>query len=243
MQMNLQDYNMKLLDIFKKSNTLNEGVYDPSIFKAFFLAGGPGSGKTFVTGKVTSGHGLRFINSDTFFEKLLRDAELSMDLEYLKYEKPDEYEKAMQLRDKAKLSAKKAESNYLVGRLGVIYDGTGDDYAKIKNLRQKCIELGYDTYMIFVNTSLDVALQRNAQRERSVAKDVVTDSWKSVQNNMGKFQNLFGTSNFIVVDNNTFNEDLLNKVWKRVTSMIKAPIKNPIAKQWIDAQLQMKKRT
>ena len=28
---------------------LKEGLYDPNIFKAFFLAGGPGSGKTFVT--------------------------------------------------------------------------------------------------------------------------------------------------------------------------------------------------
>ena len=30
---------------------LNEGVNDPSIFKAVFLAGGPGSGKSFVVGK------------------------------------------------------------------------------------------------------------------------------------------------------------------------------------------------
>ena len=31
---------------------LAEGVYDKGIFKAFFLAGGPGSGKTFVTQNV-----------------------------------------------------------------------------------------------------------------------------------------------------------------------------------------------
>lgn len=233
---------MKLINLLKESLGLNEGVYDPNILKAFFLAGGPGSGKTFVSGKVTAGHGLRFINSDTFFEKLLRDAQLSMDLEYLKQEVPDDYEKAMQLRDKAKISAKKAESNYLIGRLGVIYDGTGAEYDKIQDLRDKCIDLGYDTYMIFVNTSLDVALERNARRERSVAKDVVTDSWQSVQNNMGKFQNLFGASNFIVVDNNKFNEDILNKVWKRVRSMVKAPLKNPIGKRWIEQQLTMRKR-
>ena len=233
---------MKLINLLKESLGLNEGVYDPNILKAFFLAGGPGSGKTFVSGKVTSGHGLRFINSDTFFEKLLRDAKLSMDLEYLKQEVPDDYEKAMQLRDKAKMSAGKAEANYLVGRLGVIYDGTGAEYDKIKDLRDKCIDLGYDTYMIFVNTSLDVALERNAKRERSVAKDIVTDSWQSVQNNMGKFQNLFGGSNFIVVDNNKFNEDVLNKVWKRVRALVKAPLKNPIGKRWIEQQLAMRKR-
>lgn len=234
---------MKLLKLLKESLGLNEGVYDRNILKAFFLAGGPGSGKTFVSGKVTSGHGLRFINSDIFFEKLLRDAQLSMDLEYLKQEFPADYEKAMQLRDKAKMSAGKAEANYLVGRLGVIYDGTGADYERIKDLRDKCIDLGYDTYMIFVNTSLDVALERNAKRERSVAKDIVTDSWQSVQNNMGKFQNLFGGSNFIVVDNNKFNENVLNKVWKRVRALVNAPLINPIGKRWIEQQLVMRKKS
>jgi len=29
---------------------LEEGVNDPAIFKAVFMAGGPGSGKSFVTG-------------------------------------------------------------------------------------------------------------------------------------------------------------------------------------------------
>ena len=38
---------------------INEGVYDPGIFKAFFLAGGPGSGKSFVTSRVFAGTGLK----------------------------------------------------------------------------------------------------------------------------------------------------------------------------------------
>ena len=33
---------------FKHEVTLSEGVYDPGIFKAFFMAGGPGSGKSYV---------------------------------------------------------------------------------------------------------------------------------------------------------------------------------------------------
>ena len=37
---------MKLKDI------INEGVYDPGIFKAIFLAGGPGSGKSFVANEL-----------------------------------------------------------------------------------------------------------------------------------------------------------------------------------------------
>ena len=47
--------------------TLKEGVYDPGIFKAFFLAGGPGSGKTFVTAQAFAGTGLKVVNSDSAF--------------------------------------------------------------------------------------------------------------------------------------------------------------------------------
>ena len=232
---------MKLINLLKESLGLNEGVYDPGILKVFFLAGGPGSGKSFVSGKVTGGQGLKFINSDAYFERLLRKTGMGMDIEKL-YGAEDTKIKVDTLRSKAKASAKRTEANYLEGRLGVIFDGTGDDYEKIEGLRQKCIELGYDTYMIFVNTSLDVALQRNQARERTVPINVVKDSWNSVQNNLGKFQNLFGRENMIVVDNNEFKENVLNKVWRQVMKIVKNPVKNPIGKKWIESQLAMKKR-
>ena len=59
---------------------IREGLYDPGIFKAFFLAGGPGSGKTFVTKKITGGLGLKNVNSDTAFEVALKKAGLSLDM-------------------------------------------------------------------------------------------------------------------------------------------------------------------
>ena len=55
---------------------LNEGVYDPGIFKAFFLAGGPGSGKTFVTQTAFAGTGLKVVNSDNAFERGLKKSNL-----------------------------------------------------------------------------------------------------------------------------------------------------------------------
>ena len=55
---------------------LSEGLYDPGIFKAFFLAGGPGAGKTFVTSSAFSGSGLKVVNSDVAFERGLKKANL-----------------------------------------------------------------------------------------------------------------------------------------------------------------------
>ena len=57
---------------------LVEGVYDPNIFKAIFLARGPGSGKSYVAGKTIRGQGLKVVNSDDAFEVLLKKAGLSL---------------------------------------------------------------------------------------------------------------------------------------------------------------------
>ena len=54
----------------KTFTDLQEGVYDPNIFKAFFIAGGPGSGKSFVVRKTTGGLGMKVVNSDDIFEEL-----------------------------------------------------------------------------------------------------------------------------------------------------------------------------
>ena len=62
----------------KNFQDLQEGLQDPNIFKAFFLAGGPGSGKSYVVRKTTGGTGLRVVNSDDAFEALLKKANLSL---------------------------------------------------------------------------------------------------------------------------------------------------------------------
>ena len=64
---------------------LKEGIYDPGIFKAFFLAGGPGSGKSFVTQSAFAGTGLKVVNSDSAFESGLKKTNLSLKM-------PDEEE-------------------------------------------------------------------------------------------------------------------------------------------------------
>ena len=77
----------------------------------------------------------------------------------------------------------------------MIIDGTGHVYSKIQKNKKHTESLGYDTYMVFVNTSLEVNSQeRNKQRDRVLPDDLLEKSWKDVQNNLGKFQNLFGSA-------------------------------------------------
>ena len=218
----------------KTFQELQEGLNDPNIFKAFFLAGGPGSGKSYVVGKTTGGTGLRIVNSDDVFEKYLKDAGLEMDMRTKQAER--EEEERDKLRDRAKAITKKKEKNYVEGRIGLIIDGTGKNYDKIAAQSIYLKRLGYDTHMIFVNTSLDVALERNAKRERSVRDSVATNSWRDVQSNIGKFSQHF-RQNFVVVDNNDSKEDVMTPVFKQIKSLLRKKVTSPIAKQWVMQQM------
>ena len=214
----------------KHFNELQEGLQDPNIFKAFFLAGGPGSGKSYVVRKTTGGTGLRVVNSDDAFEALLTKAGLSLKMP------PEEQEPRDAVRDRAKKITAKRQEGYLEGRIGLIIDGTGRDYDKIAKQATELKQLGYDVHMIFVNTSLDVALQRNAERPRSVPESIVTKSWKDVQSNIGKFSQYF-KGNFVVVDNNDAGEDVFTQVFKQIKGLLRKKVRNPQAQQWVAQQM------
>ena len=242
---------IKLMDI------LLEGVNDPGIFKAVFLAGGPGSGKTFVVKQLfgipdrlnISASGMKMVNSDKELKFLLKKFGFGTDLDKM----PDEVFKDLTakgqsgLRDYSKELTAQRMKLYKDGKLGMIIDGTGHDFGKLHSMKKELEEDGYDTYMIFVNTSLEVAQKRNQERDRVLPPKLLQKSWEDVQKNLGRFQNLF-KQNFLIVDNsktldakqaqNKFN--ILVK--KGVDKFIKKPIKNPIAKRWIEKQKILKKQ-
>ena len=217
-----------------------EGVYDPGIFKAFFLAGGPGSGKTFVTQSAFAGTGLKLVNSDVKFERDLRKANLSLKM-------PDEEK---YFRDRIRQGAKefvgKQMDTYLKGRLGMIVDSTARDYPSIQRQYNLLRNIGYDCYMIFVNTSLDVALERNRTRSRSIPEYIVQKSWKGVQANMGAFQKVFGHSKMLIVDNNKDDKELvtqtLNTASRFIRSRLRSKPETQIAMSWIKRELEAKRR-
>ncbi len=219
----------------KTFQELQEGLYDPNIFKAIFLAGGPGSGKSYVAGKSTGGTGLKMVNSDPAFEHLLKKAGLSLKMP------PEEFERKEVVRGKAKAITKRQQEGFVEGRLGMIIDGTGKEVDKILYQKNMLDELGYDTYMIFVNTSIEVALKRNAERARSLPESDVIKFWKAVQNNIGQFSNIFRGS-LIIVDNNDAGEDVLLGIYKRVKGLLRKKVTNTRAMEWKASELAKKQR-
>lgn len=241
---------MKIFKTFEAF--LQEGVNDPSILKAFFMAGGPGSGKSYVAselfalpksddfGSVSYDNGLKLVNSDRAFELLLKKAGIDM-AELMKMKDADEeqWSLAMGIRDRAKKLTKGTQEMYIQGRLGMIIDGTGKNYGKIENQVKKLRELGYDCYMVFVNTSLEVALERNAARDRKLPQDMVTKMWDEVQQNLGKFQRLFKAKRFEIVDNSKYGDSTpIDLVSKEIRKFLKQPVSNPIGKKWMEMEKQ-----
>ena len=200
---------------------INEGVNDPAIFKAVFLAGGPGSGKSFVVGNTAlQSHGLKLIDSDKFFEVLLDRAAMQPT--------PDNIfsPKGQEIRATAKTLTSMQQKMVIRGRLGLVIDGTGKDLAKIKSQNSKLKKLGYDTAIVFVNTDKTTALGRNRNRPRRLPDEHVTRMWKDVQNNMGAFQQIF-KENMIIVDNSdgVNTEANMLQAFRNVKRFIDSPIK------------------
>ena len=225
---------------------VEEGINDPGILKAFFMAGGPGSGKSYVASElfgfpktgissVSYATGLKLVNNDNAFERAIKDAglEVSKLADYAKDE--EKWAEVMVLRDKAKGLTKKMQGNYINGRLGQVIDGTGKDFDKIEKMKNQYDNLGYDTYMVFVNTSLDTAMERNRMRDRKLDDSMVKKMWQEVQDNLGKFQKLFGSNNMIIVDNNAnaSSADILDQIEKQIMKRIKDPVQNQLGKRWI----------
>ena len=227
---------------------LIEGVHDKSIFKAVFLGGGPGSGKDFVLSKTLDGHGLTEINSDKALEFLMDKNNLDMTM-------PDSEEKARNVvRNKAKTITELRQKLALLGRNGLIINGTGDDPEKVKKIKDRLDQLGYESSMLVVNTRNEVSASRNVERGtrggRTVPESIRQQKWQAVQDARPELAKIFG-NNYMEVDNSDdlrnvapeirqAKEDEFTQLYKNIQKFVSKPPKNDVSKQWIADELEKK---
>ena len=229
---------------------LVEGVHDKSIFKAVFLAGGPGSGKDYVLDNTLSGHGLTEINSDKALEFL-------MDKEGLDKTMPSsEQEKRDLVRGRAKNMTELRQRLALIGRNGLIINGTGDDHEKIGRIKDRLEEIGYDTSMIMVNTADEVSKQRNIERGtrggRTVPEEIRKQKWDAVQASRPELAKMFG-QNYMEFDN---SEDLrqappevvkakkeeMLQLFKNIQQFVAEPPQSESASLWVAHEMDVNDR-
>lgn len=238
-------------------NYLEEGINDTAIFKAVFLAGGPGSGKSFI-GTEKKGKsptvgadpkqfmgggqlglinlGLRVVNPDPAYEKLLKAAGLDP-------KSSDDIwsDEGQDIRVKASALTAKQKAHYVNERLGIIIDGTGKDVNKIIGQKKLLDDAGYETAMIYVNTNLETAIARDAKRDRTLGAKAVTKMWDAVQKNVKKYKSIFGSSMYII-DNSDGSNWLgeSQKAHKKIEKWVRKSPSSPKAKAWIASQSKMR---
>ena len=193
---------------------INEGIFDQHTFKAIFMAGVPGAGKSSIAKKIQSSTGLKLVDFDEISEFFLN------------------HKKRTFTNDEIANKLTKKMSLFINGRLGMIIDKTSQDYQHICDLRSTLEVMGYQCAMVYVNTDLDIAKQRVLTRfnltKRNVDPDYIDTVFKKLTSNIGKFQANFG-NDFIVIDNTEkFN---MSDIQKRINAFLSRDDIN-IAKKW-----------
>ena len=205
---------------------LDEGVNDPGIFKAIILAGGPGSGKSYVARELgLKSLGLVVVNSDSYFEMLMKRKGLSLKMPS---SEDDDREVA---RMAAKGLTDKRYKSLIDARMGILIDSTSGDQAKVFKMYRELIKAGYDVKAIFIQTDIDVALSRNDARDRTVPPKVVTASHKASQVVRKQLEKRLGRD-FHVIENNGGKINTAG-ISGKLTNWARTP--NSTALEWIAA--------
>lgn len=144
------------------------------MFKAIFVSGGPGSGKDIVI-------------REAITEKLATEINATLAISIL--------------RDKHRLSeqSKDFRREAIRNRGPLIINGTTSEYEDICNIKEELEELGYDTMMVFVNTSNESSQKRNAGLERMLDENVRLQRWTITQQISDIFNDQF--SKYLEFDN------------------------------------------
>ena len=159
--------------------------------KVVFLAGGAGSGKSNVVNKLNlRDQGFQIVNQDISLEWLKKQANLPADMKKLNKEERSILGK---IGHQARGIAQRKRLEFAERGEAVVVDGTGGSIKMMTKLVNEFKDKGYDVSMMFVETSLDVALDRNKKRkERSLLDIIVRKNHEAVQGNKPGFKQMFG---------------------------------------------------
>ena len=209
---------------------VDQRFHDSTIFKSIFLAGGLRYEMPCVL--PASYPPLELINSDNDFECLMNKTHMDIQRIGLSV---DDAGKKDKIRARANALTDKQVNRFIGARSGVIINATGRDFPTMKSQKKQLEHLGYDCYLVFVNASLDAAIQFDSKHDTEAANNMPNKRWLSIQSNMGKLQHEFNDK-FVVVDSVNTNKDIPNSAWEKVAQLARNPITNSTAITWLNAE-------
>jgi predicted ABC-type ATPase len=207
------------------SPTLQEGVEDFGIFKAVFMAGSPGSGKSTVRRELFGGLGLKLVDADE-----VRAA-------YLKLGKGGDYDVYGDV-------VRRQRTSYTDRRLGIIMDTTAWWMPSVVNTTHELRALGYDVGMVQVFTPFHQAMDRVKRRAEQEGRDVpeteVTKRYQALKQNTRDYIEFFGDAYWFV--DNSGRAPNLDHVKRDIRNWLRQPPQSEVAQAWIKDQLMHRMR-
>jgi predicted kinase len=187
------------------------------MFKAIFISGGPGSGKDIIIREAIAEQNAVEITSTTAISIL---------------------------NDKHKLYefSRDGRREAIRQRQPLIITGTTNEQYNIIAIREELEELGYETMMIFVNTSNESSRKRNERHERMMAESVRQERWEVTQLVAEKFNQEF--KKYLEFDNSidlneaneietSEKEEDISIIYEMTNWFFDTPVENEIAESWM----------
>ena len=119
-------------------------------------------------------------------------------------------------------------SGYVNGALPLFVDGTSNSASSLFKREGILKSFGYDTGMVYIDTDLDVAIERTKERDRKVPEEFIRKVYESLSKNREYYKNHFEF--FVEVKNS--DGELTDKVvmdaYKKVRGFYSSDIQNPI---------------
>ena len=200
----------------RKGMGLHESI-NHGLFKAIFISGGPGSGKDIIIREAIAEQNAVEITSTTAIS-ILND-------------KHKLYEFSRDSRREA-----------IRQRQPLIITGTTNEQYNIIAIREELEELGYETMMVFVNTSNESSRKRNEGHERMMAESVRQERWEVTQLVAEKFNQEF--KKYLEFDNSvdlnestefetSEKEEDISIIYEMTNWFFDTPVQNEIAESWM----------
>ncbi len=202
---------------------LSESVNDKAIFKALFVAGFPGSGKTTMIKLVHDGSlPVMQVNSDVWTEY------------YMKYDRRA-WDDIGPLVKRHSLS--KVYSN-LDGLLPLYVDSTGTNPNLFKKRVTLLKEYGYDVKMIMIDVDLETskarAKKRGEEGGRVVSMDYIDQAYKQIKGDISTYKKYIPDFKTVRNNDNEFTPAFAKKLSNEVFSFFSSPIRNKTGKEIVD---------
>jgi len=204
-----------------------ESINDAGIFKAIFLAGIPGAGKSYAVTKLKGPIAPRVVNTDRASELLAKRLG--------RHVTPADWD--LIFRDRVHQLTKAALFNYLNGMLPLFIDGTSNDAANLLHRVGILESIGYDVGMVYLDTPLEVAKERVRRRASAIGREVSPEFIERVyatlpehvafyRNKFQFFLELSGTAEL--------NDAALQQAFEQTNAFFSAPVRNPLGRLTIE---------